>query len=82
MKLKNIDYMILSELIKNSKTSDRKLAKIVEVSQPTVTRRRINLEKEGLLEYTIIPNFENACIQPNPKTLFGLKSILYDRQDS
>lgn len=82
MKLKNIDYMILSELIKNSKTSDRKLAKIVGVSQPTVTRRRINLEKEGLLEYTITPNFENACIQSNPKTLFGLESILYNRQDS
>jgi len=29
----------------------------VGVSELTVTRRRINLEKEGFLEYTAIPNF-------------------------
>ena len=57
-KLKNIDYKILFELIKNSKISDRKLAKKVGVSQPTVTRRRARLEKEGMIDYTAIPNFE------------------------
>ena len=57
-KLKDIDYKILFELIKNSKITDRKLARIVGVSQPTVTRRRANMEKEGLLDYTAIPNFE------------------------
>lgn len=57
-KLKNIDYTILFSLVKNSKISDRKLAKIIGVSQPTVTRRRALLEKEGLLDYTAIPDFE------------------------
>ena len=58
MKNRDIDYKILSELIKNSKTSDRSIAKLLNVSQPTVTRRRDKLEKEGLLEYTAIPNLE------------------------
>ena len=57
-KLTDRDYKILFELIKNSKISDRKLAKRIGVSQPTVTRRRAGLEKKGLIEYTGIPNFE------------------------
>jgi len=56
-KIKDIDLKILSGLMKNSKISDRKLAEIIGVSQPTVTRRRAKLEKEGMLEYTAIPNF-------------------------
>ncbi|UCE29020.1 MAG: winged helix-turn-helix transcriptional regulator [Candidatus Bathyarchaeota archaeon] len=43
--------------MKNSKVSDRKLAKITGVSQPTITRRRAKLEKDGMLDYTAIPNF-------------------------
>lgn len=58
MKLKDIELKILSELVKNSKISDRQLARKIGVSQATVTRRRTRLEKEGLLEYTAIPNFK------------------------
>jgi len=58
LKLSGLDYKILFELMKNSKISDRKLAKKIGVSQPTVTRRRARLEREGVLEYTAIPNFE------------------------
>lgn len=54
--MKSIDYKILAALMKNSKISDRQLAKEIGVSQPTVTRRRARLEKEGLVEYTAIPN--------------------------
>jgi len=53
--LKEIDYTILSELMKNSKISDRQLAKTIGVSQPTVTRRRAKLEKEVIEGYTAIP---------------------------
>ena len=56
-KLKPIDYAILSALMKNSKISDRQLAKQIGVSQPTVTRRRARMEKERLLDYTAIPDF-------------------------
>jgi len=49
--------LLLGELMKNSKRSDRDLARILGVSQPTLTRMRKRLEKEGLiLDYTIIPN--------------------------
>lgn len=47
---------LLFELIKNSKRSDRDLAKILSISQPTVTRLRRDLEKEAIKQYTIIPN--------------------------
>lgn len=47
---------LLFELIKNSKRSDRDLAKILNISQPTVTRLRKVLEKEGIIQYTVIPN--------------------------
>jgi DNA-binding Lrp family transcriptional regulator len=56
--MKKIEWMLLSELMKNSKNSDRELAKRIGVSQPTVTRTRTRLEKEGYIkEYTMIPDF-------------------------
>jgi DNA-binding Lrp family transcriptional regulator len=55
--LKPIDYKLLFELMKDSHRSDRQLAKALDVSQPTVTRRRAMLE-EGYTEgYTVIPKF-------------------------
>jgi len=49
---------LLSELLKNSRRSDRELAKAIGVSQPTTTRLRSKLEKEGYIkEYTVIPRF-------------------------
>jgi len=46
---------LLFELIKNSKRSDRDLAKILKISQPTVTRLRKILEKEAIAQYTVVP---------------------------
>ena len=49
--------LLLQELIKNSKRSDRDLAKILGVSQPTLTRMRKRLERDNyILDYTAIPN--------------------------
>jgi len=49
---------VFFELIKNSKMSDRDIAKKLNISQPTVTRIRKKLETSGYItEYTIIPNF-------------------------
>lgn len=47
---------LLFELIKNSKNSDRNIAKILEVSQPTITRMRKKLEEKTIVEYTVTPN--------------------------
>jgi len=56
--LKVNELKILSELIKNSRRSDRELAKAVDVSQPTVSRMISVLEKEEIIkEYTIVPDF-------------------------
>lgn len=56
-KLKSVDYKILAALMKNSKISDRQLARQIGVSQPTVTRRRTRLEKEALDGYTAVPKW-------------------------
>jgi DNA-binding Lrp family transcriptional regulator len=54
---KKIALKLLFELVKNSKRSDRELAKILGVSQPTITRMRQELEKKAIKEYTAIPNW-------------------------
>ena len=49
---------LLLELLKDSKRSDRELAKVLGVSQPTVSRMRWRLEEEGVIkEFTVIPDF-------------------------
>jgi DNA-binding Lrp family transcriptional regulator len=48
---------LLYALMKNSRRSDRSLAKTMGVSQPTVTRMRQRLEEYGYVqEYTVIPD--------------------------
>jgi len=55
--LKDLEVKMLSELVKNSRRSDRELAKAIGTSQPTATRIRTKLEKEGYVkEYTAIPD--------------------------
>ena len=57
-KLKTVDYELLWELMKNSRRSDRQLAKDMGVSQPTISRRRILIEKSLIDGYTVIPRWE------------------------
>ena len=59
-KQKPLDWKILSELMKNARISDRKLAKILGVSQPTVSRRRSSLEGELIDGYTAIPKWDKV----------------------
>ena len=54
---------LVSEMLKNSKKSDRELAGILGVSQPTVSRTRAKIEKEYINTYTIIPDFEKLGYQ-------------------
>ena len=54
--MKDIELRLISELIRNSRRSDRQLAKALDVSQPTVTRTRTRLEKQGLIDYSAVPN--------------------------
>jgi len=49
---------LLSELLKDSKRSDRQLAKVLGTSQASVSRMRNKLVKEGVIrEFTVIPDF-------------------------
>ncbi|UCH31841.1 MAG: winged helix-turn-helix transcriptional regulator [Candidatus Bathyarchaeota archaeon] len=49
---------LLIELLRDSKQSDRKLAKKLGVSQPTITRTRGKIERQGLIKsYTVIPDW-------------------------
>ena len=57
--VKELELKLISELMKNSRRSDRELAKAIGVSQPTVSRTISRLENEGVLrEYTVIPDFQ------------------------
>ena len=48
---------LLSELLKDSKRSDRELAKTLKISQPTVSRMRHTLVKKGVIkQFTAIPD--------------------------
>lgn len=71
-KMKDIKSKLLFELLKNSKRSDRELAKVLGVSQPTITRRRKELEKTAIEEYTIIPKWEKFGYEIAAFTFFRI----------
>jgi len=55
--MKDAELKLISELIKNSRRSDRELAKAIGVSQPTVSRLIKKLEKQGIISmYSMIPD--------------------------
>lgn len=72
-KLNPTDYQIISEPTKNPRLSDRHLATILKISQPTVGRRRTKLEKEGVLEYSGSFNLE--------KLGFGIIAVVFGKRD-
>jgi DNA-binding Lrp family transcriptional regulator len=57
--LKSLDYKLLIELMKNSKRSDREMARVLGSSQPTITRKRARLEKDFIDGYTVLPKWRN-----------------------
>jgi DNA-binding Lrp family transcriptional regulator len=57
MLMKDTELKVIIELLKNSHRSDREVARAIGVSQPTLSRTREKLEKQGMIkEYTIIPD--------------------------
>jgi DNA-binding Lrp family transcriptional regulator len=56
--MKDTELKLLCELMKNSRRSDRQLAKTTGLSQPTVSRAIKKLEEKGFIkEYAMIPDF-------------------------
>ena len=79
-KLKPEDYRILFELMKNARISDRKLAKLLGTSQPTVSRKRAFLEKELLEGYTAVPKWEKLGYEIFALTFFKIKSVVATKE--
>jgi len=67
---------LLSELIKNSRQTDRNLAKILGMSQPSVTRNRKTLEREVIRQYTAIPNLTYLDFEIAALTFFSTRNSL------
>lgn len=51
-------YTILKAIMQDPKASDRTLGKRAGVSQPTITRHRQRLTKNGTITYEIIPDLK------------------------
>ncbi len=75
--LRDIELKLISELLKNSRRSDRALAKSIGVSQTTIGRLIKKLWKEGFLkEYTVIPDFSRLGYEILALTFVKLKGTL------
>jgi DNA-binding Lrp family transcriptional regulator len=68
---------LLRELLRNSKRSDRELAKAIGLSQPTVTRLRKQMGKY-VKNYTIIPKFSKIGYEILAITF--MKATTYERK--
>ena len=78
--LKPLDYELLFELMKNSRRSDRTLAKVLKSSQPTITRKRTKLEKEVIEGYTAIPRWKKLGYEIFAMTLIKSKTALATKE--
>jgi DNA-binding Lrp family transcriptional regulator len=74
--LKDVELKLISELVKNSRRSDRELARVLKVSQPTVSRMIKKLKGEGVIkEYTMIPDFLELGYKIMALTFCSLKEL-------
>ena len=71
--MKDVELKLISELIKNSRRSDREIAKAIGISQPTVSRMRVSLEKQGLIDYSAVPDLA--------KLGFEIISVILGKRD-
>jgi DNA-binding Lrp family transcriptional regulator len=79
--LKHVELKLISELMKNSRRSDRELARAIGVSQPTVGRLMKKIEKQGIIrEYTAIPDFSKLGYEMLALNFVRLKTGLSDEE--
>ena len=79
MELRKNELKVLMELVRGARRSDREIAKAVGVSQPTVTRTRAKLEKEGWVkEYAVIPDLKKLGYE---LLVFTFMSFTEDRPE-
>jgi len=79
--LKDVEMRLVSELMKNSRRSDRELAKVLGISQPTVSRAIRKMEEEGIIkEYTMIPDFNRLGYKILALTFVKVKKAFTQEQ--
>ncbi len=78
--LRDVDYKLLCELMKNARLSDRQLAKRIGVSQPTVSRRRTSLEKGVIDGYTAVPRWEKLGYELFAITFVKIKANIASKE--
>jgi len=61
--MKNREKELLFQLLKNSKSSDREIAKKLKTSQSTITRNRHRLERKIITHYTAVPRLDKLGIK-------------------
>jgi DNA-binding Lrp family transcriptional regulator len=72
--MKDIHMKVLLELMVHCRRSDREIAKVLHVSQPTVTRARVWLETNRFIsECTLIPDFSKIGLELAAFTFFKLR---------
>ena len=75
--MRDIEFRLICELMKNSRRSDRELAKAVGVSQPTVSRLIKKLERQGTIrEYTMIPDYRQVGLELAAVTFLSLRETV------
>jgi len=71
-------FRLLLEYLKDSNRSDKQMAKVMGVSEPTIARMKRRLVEDGLVEhFSVIPNFSKigyeilafSCVKFNPEKL-------------
>jgi DNA-binding Lrp family transcriptional regulator len=79
--MKDAELKLISELMKNSRRSDRELAKAIGISQPTVSRTINKLQKEGVIkEYTMIPDFRRLGYNLMAVTFLGKQETMKEEE--
>jgi len=85
--MKNRQKELLIQLLRNSKLSDREIAKKLKTSQSTITRTRHKLEKRVIQSYTIVPNLSKldikliaftfaTCPSPSPELMKNIDDFI------
>ena len=70
-KLKKRERMVFFELMKDARQSDREMGRKLGLSQPTVTRIRQKLERNGLIKkYSAIPDLSECGFKIFVATVF------------
>ncbi len=88
--MKNREKELLFQLLRNSKLSDREIAKKLKTSQSTITRTRHKLEHKFIKSYTIVPNLSKLgikliaftlgnCPRPSPELMKSINNFIEEQ---